>query len=157
YLSLLSRFLRLAPAQRDEIADELRDHLDERLEELAARGLSREAAIHKALEEFGDAAELAKHFTQAAHVRRRRLIMRWTYGTVAPWAAPRLTGAASWPPAPPGPSAPGAIAQAPPGAPMLAARPAPAPSVEEARNTELEAKLDKPIEIAFVEAPIEDC
>ena len=53
YLSLLSRFLRLQPAQRDEVADELRDHLDQRLEELAARGLSREQAIHKALEEFG--------------------------------------------------------------------------------------------------------
>jgi hypothetical protein len=29
YLSLLSRFLRLNPNQREEIADELRDHLAE--------------------------------------------------------------------------------------------------------------------------------
>ncbi len=49
YLSLLSRFLRLKPDQRGEIADELRDHLAERLEELTAEGLSREEAIQRAL------------------------------------------------------------------------------------------------------------
>ena len=48
YLSLLSRFLRLKTAQRGEIADELRDHLEARLEELAARGLSRDEAIRAA-------------------------------------------------------------------------------------------------------------
>jgi hypothetical protein len=42
YLSLLSRFLRLKPAQRDEIADELRDHLEERLRSWP-RGASRAA------------------------------------------------------------------------------------------------------------------
>src|SRR5438874_1983169 len=100
YLSLLSRFLRLKPAQRGEIADELRDHLEERLEELAARGLSRGEAIKAALDEFGDAAELAQHFTQAAHIRRRRLIMRYTFGTIAALAASLLVAAAFWPESP---------------------------------------------------------
>ena len=111
YLSLLSRFLRLKPAQRDEIADELRDHLEERLEELAARGLSRGEAIKAALDEFGDAAELAQHFTQAAHIRRRRLIMRWPFGTVAAIAASLLIAAAFWPESPQAPSPRNAVAQ----------------------------------------------
>src|SRR5260370_13428595 len=111
YLSLLSRFLRLKPAQRDEIADELRDHLEERLEELAARGLSRGEAIKAALDEFGDAAELAQHFTQAAHIRRRRLILRYTVGTVAALAASLLIAAAFWPESPQAPSPRIAVAQ----------------------------------------------
>lgn len=97
YLSLLSRFLRLKSAQRGEIADELRDHLEARLEELAARGLSRDEAIRAALDEFGDAAELANHFTQVAHIRKRRLIMRVTFGTIAALAASLLVATAFWP------------------------------------------------------------
>ena len=97
YLSLLSRFLRLKPAQHGEIADELRDHLEARLEELTARGLSREEAIRQALDEFGDAAELANHFTHLALVRKRRLVMRFTFGTVAALAASLLVATAFWP------------------------------------------------------------
>jgi hypothetical protein len=97
YLSLLSRFLRLKSAQRGEIADELRDHLEARLEELAARGLSRDEAIKAALDEFGDAAELANHFTQVAHIRKRRLIMRVTFGTITALAASLLVATAFWP------------------------------------------------------------
>ncbi|MGQ0633891.1 MAG: permease prefix domain 1-containing protein [Planctomycetaceae bacterium] len=97
YLSLLSRFLRLKPAQRDEIADELRDHLEARLEELAAKGISREQAIQAALDEFGDAADLAQHFTQHANRRRRRFIMRCTAGTVAALVVGMLAVTAFWP------------------------------------------------------------
>src|SRR6516165_10217471 len=111
YLSLLSRFLRLKPAQRDEIADELRDHLEARLEELAARGLSREEAIRAALDEFGDAAELANHFTRAAHIRKRRLIMRLTFGSVAALAASLLIAAAFWPESRQAPAPQNALAQ----------------------------------------------
>lgn len=106
YLSLLSRFLRLNPAQRDEIADELRDHLEQRLEELSSRGISREEAIRQALDEFGDAAELASHFTKATHIRRRRLIMRCTLGTVGALAATLLVATAFWPQGPHAPEAP---------------------------------------------------
>src|SRR5258708_10980429 len=112
YLSLMSRFLRLKPAQRDEIADELRDHLEERLEELAARGLSREEAIKAALDEFGDAAELANHFTHVAHIRKRRLIMRFTFGTVAALAASLLVATPFWPESPQCPSPKNALSQA---------------------------------------------
>jgi hypothetical protein len=97
YLSLLSRFLRLKPAQHAEIADELRDHLEQRLEELASKGLSHDEAIRQALDEFGDAAELANHFTRVAHIRRRRLIMRCTLGTIGTVAAALLIATAFWP------------------------------------------------------------
>src|SRR6266446_7021158 len=111
YLSLLSRFLRLRPAQRDEIADELRDHLEARLDELAARGLSRAEAIRAALDEFGDAAELANHFTRAARTRKRRLIMRLTFGSVAALAALLLVATAFWPDSRQPPALQNAVAQ----------------------------------------------
>lgn len=80
YLNLLSQLLGLTAAQRDAIACELRDHLESRLEELAASGLSREDAITTALEEFGDAASLATRFRQIAQLKVRRRIMRTTFG-----------------------------------------------------------------------------
>jgi hypothetical protein len=168
YLSLLSRFLRLNPAQQGEIADELRDHLEQRLEELSARGLSREQAIHTALEEFGDAAELAQHFTRAAHVRRRRLIMRYTYGTAAVLAAGILVAAAFWPESSPGPirmpmpnrviaQEAGSGLGGPGGFAGTAAAPVAAPTdEEETRNAALEAKLRNPVEINFIEMTLAD-
>jgi len=80
YLSLLSRLLRLSPKQRCEIADELRDHLQERCEVLARQGVSRVEAVRSALGELGEAAELAQQFTQIAVFRRRRRLMRWSTG-----------------------------------------------------------------------------
>lgn len=38
YLELLAKFLRLRPGQTAEIADELRDHLEARLEEFSRAG-----------------------------------------------------------------------------------------------------------------------
>jgi hypothetical protein len=100
YLSLLGRFLRLKPQQRDQIAAELRDHLDARLEDLQAAGLPREEAIRRALDEFGDAASLAEHFSRLTQVRRRRLIMRCTLGTIAASAAAIFLAMAFWPAVP---------------------------------------------------------
>ena len=62
YLRLLARFLNLSDVQREVIAGELRDHLEQRLDELTARGVSREKAITMALDEFGDASALAGEF-----------------------------------------------------------------------------------------------
>ena len=75
YLRALGSLLRLRPAQRAELADEFRDHLETRLEELTAAGVPRAAAVEAALEEFGDAAGLASHFTVqfTALARRRRV------------------------------------------------------------------------------------
>lgn len=97
YLSLLSRFLRLKAGQREEIATELRDHLEERLSDLMEQGVTREAAIQAAIDEFGGAAALAQHFTLAAQIRKRRMIMRFTLGGVAALAVGFLVVTAFWP------------------------------------------------------------
>lgn len=111
YLSLLAKFLKLRPGQRGEIADELRDHLEQRLEELSARGMTRDEAIRAALEEFGDAAELANHFTHISRIRRRRLIMRTTAGTIAALVVVLLLTNAFWPNMPAAPAPARVIAQ----------------------------------------------
>ncbi len=157
YLSLLSRFLRLKPAQRDEIADELRDHLEERLEDLARRGLSRSEAIRAALDEFGDAAALAQHFTRMAHIRQRRLIMRVTFGTVAALAAALLVATAFWPESPQAAAPRVAVAQDV-GAPAGQGQAKPqetAPVASESEKSVVETKLGKRIgKIEFAELPL---
>ena len=83
YLALLSRLLRLGDKQRDAIAGELRSHLEDRLDELLARGVPRDEAVRQALEEFGDAAGLAAEFVSLRRHRRNRWIMRLTTASVA--------------------------------------------------------------------------
>jgi hypothetical protein len=97
YLKLLSRCLALTSRQREQIADELRDHLEERLDELARAGLPREKAVVQALDEFGDAAVLAAHFTTIARLKRRRFLMRLSFGSAVALAAGLLIAFAFWP------------------------------------------------------------
>jgi hypothetical protein len=97
YLKLLAKCLRLTSGQRELIADELRDHLEERLEELARAGVPRERAVAQALDEFGDAAVLAAHFTTIARLKRRRFLMRLSLGSVGALTAALLIGYAFWP------------------------------------------------------------
>ena len=75
YLNLIAKLLRLSDTQRQAISDELRDHMEARLEELMDQGLTKEDAIHAAIEEFGDAAGLADQFTTITkqHTLRRRI------------------------------------------------------------------------------------
>lgn len=72
YLRLMARLLKLSQEQERAIADELRDHMEERFAELVRAGLTREQAIERALMEFGDAASLAGEFSALASRRRRR-------------------------------------------------------------------------------------
>jgi len=111
YLSVLSRLLHLKPGQRDEIADELRDHLEERLAELTAEGVSQDAACRRALDELGDAAGLAAQFTHIAKRKSRRLIMRWTVGTILTACVVAVLANAFWPEVPEAPAPPMAAAQ----------------------------------------------
>ena len=48
YLTLLAGLLRLDGKQRRAIADELRSHLEDRLEELLERGVSKDEAVQQA-------------------------------------------------------------------------------------------------------------
>jgi hypothetical protein len=97
YLKLLARCLGLTSRQREQIADELRDHLEERLEELAGTGVPREQAVLQAIDEFGDAAALAGHFTTIAHLKRRRFLMRLSLGSVALLVVALFVAFAFWP------------------------------------------------------------
>lgn len=97
YLSVLGGMMKLSSAQRKDLAEELRSHMDERLDGLIAEGLTRDEAIRTALEEFGDAAGLAANFTQIAQLKQRRRIMRWTTGTIAATTCAILALASFWP------------------------------------------------------------
>src|SRR5215471_533632 len=97
YLTLIGRLLRLSAAQRDAIGAELRDHFESRLTELTSRGLSHDAAVQIALEEFGDAAGLAAQFSRIAQTRKRRFIMRCTLASAAALAVALVVAVSLWP------------------------------------------------------------
>ncbi len=97
YLALLCRLLRIAPQQREQVAEEFRTHMEDRLDELLAQGLDREAAIKLALEEFGDAAGLAAQLASISQGRRKRWIMRIGTVSMAGLAAAGLLAVALWP------------------------------------------------------------
>jgi len=82
YLALLCRLLRIAPQQREQVAEEFRAHMEDRLEELLAAGLSRDEAIQQAIGEFGDAAGLAAQLLKIQQGRRKRWIMRISVASV---------------------------------------------------------------------------
>jgi hypothetical protein len=157
YLSLLGRLLRLDAAQREQIADELRDHFEERLEELMLLGHSRPAAIQLALEEFGDAAGLAAHFTHISHRRKRRLIMRCTLGTIIGMAAAILLVASLWPDAAPVPVNRTAVAQQAKPADARQAEPRRPVATVDARRAAVEEKLNTRLkEVNFVDQNMGD-
>ncbi len=91
YLELLGRLLRLSPRQRDEISQELRDHLEQRLDELLELGHSRQAAVSIAVEELGDAGGLAANFVSITRQKRQRWAMRFaTFSIVGCFVATLL-------------------------------------------------------------------
>ncbi|MEX2026626.1 MAG: permease prefix domain 1-containing protein [Pirellulaceae bacterium] len=97
YLALLTRLLRVAPQQREQLAEEFRAHLEDRLDELLAGGMTKEKAVQQAIGEFGDAAVLAAELAQVANRKRRRIIMRVSLASAATLAAALLLALALWP------------------------------------------------------------
>ncbi len=77
YLALVSRLLRLNRSQRELIGSELRDHLQTRVDELVESGVDQREAVRNALEEFGDAAGLARQFQMISNQYQRRWMMRF--------------------------------------------------------------------------------
>lgn len=149
YLSLLGRLLRLKTDQLAEIADELRDHLQLRLEELTRQGLSREQAVRRALDEFGDAASLAHHFAQITRNQRRRKIMRCTVGTSIAACVAIVVGLALLPGSPAIHSPARAVADAPKDQPKAEAT--------DSRLAEVERQLDTTTtSIDFFEVPLRE-
>lgn len=76
FLALLGGFLNLDRKQREAISDELRDHLEMRVDSLKLAGIDDSAAQKQALEEFGDAAGMAARFVTLAQRKKRRRLMR---------------------------------------------------------------------------------
>jgi hypothetical protein len=113
YLALLSRLLRISPHERDRVAEEFRSHLEDRLDELLARGMPRDEAVRQALEEFGDAAGLAAELVSINRHRRNRWIMRLTTASVAAVVLIAAGIVTFWPGHNAGPGAAALVAQAP--------------------------------------------
>src|SRR5262245_48679294 len=139
YLTLLSRLLKLGAKQRDAIAGELRCHLEDRLEELLARGVPRDEAVRQALEEFGDATGLAAEFVSLSGNRRKRFLMRLMTASVAAIVLIAAGIFTFWPGGNAGPGAATLIAQIPPATQATA-------TDAQARRT-LEQKLDQPVDV----------
>ncbi len=83
YLALIGKLLQLSRNQRDQIAGELRDHLQMRVADLEGEGTPRQDAIRQALEEFGDAAAMAKNFQSVINHKKRRQMMRFVTFSIA--------------------------------------------------------------------------
>ena len=97
WLSLVGRLLGLSASQRKQISEELRDHLESRVADLVEDGMERQAAILKAVEEFGDAAVLVKNLQSVSLNNRKRWMMRFmTLATAAMFLVAVLT-MAMWP------------------------------------------------------------
>ena len=77
YVALIGKLLQLKPEQRDQIGGELQDHLQMRVADLVEDGMNKQSAISQALEEFGDAAVMAKNFQTVINMKRRRWMMRF--------------------------------------------------------------------------------
>jgi predicted secreted protein len=79
WLDVLVSMVALPELQRDQIRDELEDHLRSRVDDLLITGIEEHEAIQQAVSELGETAELAKVVTQAhAHTTPRRRIMQTT-------------------------------------------------------------------------------
>jgi hypothetical protein len=149
YLTLLAGLLRLDGKQRQAIAEELRSHLEDRLDELTAGGVSREEAVRQALAEFGDAAGLAGQFVAISQHRKRRWLMRLTTFSVAATLLVAASLALLWP-----------GRNAAPGAASVAAQDAKEdskkPDNQQRQSPEptLEERLNQRIDFKVVEIPL---
>ena len=75
-LQVLCRLLKLDSEQAAAVSRDLRQQLDQRIEEIVHTGKPRSDAIDQAIEEFGDAAGMAADLTRVS----QRLIRRWVVG-----------------------------------------------------------------------------
>ncbi len=97
YVALMGKLLHLTSEQRDQISGELQDHMQMRVADLMGEGIAKPDAISQALEEFGDAAAMAKNFQTVLELKRRRWMMRFaTYSMAGTFLAAVLT-MAMWP------------------------------------------------------------
>lgn len=97
YVALMGKLLQLTPAQREQISGELQDHLQMRVADLVGEGVAKPDAIKQAIEEFGDAAVMAKNFQTVINLKRRRWMMRFATLTIAGVFFAAVLSMAMWP------------------------------------------------------------
>src|SRR5262245_6608596 len=163
YLTLLAGLLRLSGKQREAIAEELRSHLEDRLEELMAGGVSREEAVKQALAEFGDAAGVAGQFATVSRNRKRRWLVRVMTFSVAATLLIAASLVIFWPGRNAAPGRATAHAQFGAAAPGLAGTQIEPPKDQAAARKSLqsaadriESELSKEASVDFVEQPLKD-
>lgn len=83
YLKLIGKLLQLSKKQQSLIGIELRDHLQSRTADLMEAGMSQQAALSQALEEFGDATVMAQNFQFVSSMKRKRWMMRFATLSIA--------------------------------------------------------------------------
>jgi hypothetical protein len=151
YLTLLAGLLRLDGKQRGAIAEELRSHLEDRLEELVARGVARDEAIQQALAEFGDAAGLAGQFVAISRNRKRRWLMRAMTFSVAAMSLFAAGLAIFWPGRNAAPGVANLVGQD-----VQADNKKSTPPDQAQNEPTLEEKLNKRLDVDFVDTPLKD-
>ncbi len=97
YLKLIGKLLQLTRGQQASISVELRDHLESRVAELVDDGVGQQEAVSRAIEEFGDAAIMAKNFQFVSQLKRRRWMMRFTTLSMAGLFMVAVLTMAMWP------------------------------------------------------------
>ena len=97
YVALISKLLHLKRGQQESIGGELKDHLQARVADLVEEGVPEEAAFQQALEEFGDAAAMARNFQSVLDLKQRRWMMRFTTLAVASAFLAAVFTMAMWP------------------------------------------------------------
>ena len=97
YIALMGKLLQLSQKQRDQISGELRDHLQLRVADLQSEGIEEQDAIRQALEEFGDAAVMAKNFQSVINHKKRRWMMRFVTFSIAGSFLAAILLMALWP------------------------------------------------------------
>lgn len=158
FLRQLAHSLTLKEPQKSAVAEELRDHLDERMRHLTESGRSREEACRQALAEFGDAVTLAHDLTLPHQRLQRRKAVRYTLTSVSLVVTTFVMASFYWPVQRPEPFGQ-AVAQFGSGGGGTGSASAPAAKQDDTERLrqELETKLQqRDLDLNFVDMPFSD-
>ena len=153
YVALVAKFMQLSPEQRDLISGELQDHLQMRVEDLIHEGVSKSDAISQAVEEFGDAAVMAKNFQTVHNLKRRRWMMRFMTFSIAGSFLVAVLTMAMWPQDARFGSPSKSIAQQNDGSDLPAPKAKPTASDSTQRTGQTEAALKQAVDLDFDGTP----
>ena len=153
YVALVAKFMQLSPEQRDLISGELQDHLQMRVEDLIDEGVPKSDAISQAVEEFGDAAVMAKNFQTVHNLKKRRWMMRFMTFSIAGSFLVAVLTMAMWPQDARFGSPSKSIAQQNDGSDVPAPKAKPTASDSTQRTGQTEAALKQAVDLDFDEIP----